>query len=276
MQSVAAMTPEEYLLLNEIISRRFGICFPEARRQLLESRLRPRLEALHLPRFRDYYLRLKVDANDEFHRLAELITNNETYFFREPRQLEALFGEALGLARHNGALRILSAGCSSGEEPYTLGIFARSHAAELLGTRIEIDAIDIDESRIAMAQAAEYGRTSLRSLQLAEIDGLFVTAGTDRWSLKPLYRSGVRFTWGNLLELSAIPRPAGEYDVIFCRNVLIYFSERALDHAVSNFATLLRPGGLLFLGATESIIGLSESFETLRLGQTLVYRRAGP
>jgi chemotaxis protein methyltransferase CheR len=275
MQSVTAMTQEEYLLLNELISGRFGICFPEARRPLLENRLRPRLEALHLRRFWDYYLHLQCDNNGEYRRLAELITNNETYFFRETQQLETLFGETLSLARRDGALRILSAGCSSGEEPYTLRIFARSQAAELLGTRVEIDAIDIDPSRIAMAEAAEYGRTSLRSLQLADIDRLFAVVGANRWSLKPLYRSGVRFAWGNLLDLSTFPRPAGGYDVVFCRNVLIYFSDGALRHAVRNFAALLRPGGLLFLGASESIIGLSESFETIRFGRTLLYRRVG-
>lgn len=275
MQTVAAMTQEEYLLLNELISGRFGVCFPEARRPLLENRLRPRLEALHLRRYWDYYLHLQCNGNGEYHRLAELITNNETYFFRETQQLEALFGEALGLARRGGALRILSAGCSSGEEPYSLGIFAR-HAAGLLGTRLEIEAIDIDPGRIAMARAAEYGRTSLRALQLVDIDRLFAVLGPNRWSLKPLYRSGIRFAWGNLLDLASIQLPAGGYDALFCRNVLIYFSESALRQAVSNFAALLRPGGLLFLGASESIIGVSESFETLRFGRTLAYRRVGP
>jgi chemotaxis protein methyltransferase CheR len=277
MDPISPMTQEEYLLLDELISERFGICFPEARRQILESRLRPRLEALNLRRFRDYYVHLQRDANGEYRRLAELITNNETYFFREPRQVEGLFETMPDLVRPGGTLRLLSAGCSSGEEPYTIGISARSRThAGLLGIRMEIDAIDIDASRIVMAQAAEYGRTSLRSLTPADIDGFFVTAGADRWSLKPHYRSGIRFAWGNLLDLSAVPRQAGAYDVIFCRNVLIYFSDRAIRLAVRNFASLLRPGGLLFLGAAESIIGLSESFETLRLGQTLAYRRIGP
>ncbi len=273
MDAVAAMTQEEYLLLNELISGRFGISFPEARRQLLESRLRPRLEALRLRRFWDYYLHLQCDFNGERYRLAELVTNNETYFFREPQQLEALFGEALGLAVRGGALRILSAGCSSGEEPYTLGILARANFHRLLGTSVQIEAIDIDPSRLAMAEAAEYGRTALRTLEPDAIERYFAAAAPGRWLLKPLYRSGVRFAWGNLLDLSTLAAPAAGYDAIFCRNVFIYFSESALRQAVRNFAALLRPGGLLFLGASESIIGLSECFETLRLGRTLVYQR---
>jgi chemotaxis protein methyltransferase CheR len=274
--AVAAMTQEEYLLLNELISGRYGICFPESRRQMLESRLRPRLEALHLRRFRDYYLHLQCEQNGEYHRLAEVVTNNETYFFRERQQLETLLGEAPGLACRAGALRILSAGCSSGEEPYSVGILARLHAERLAGLRVEIDAVDIDPRCIALAQRAEYGRAALRALSPGEIERHFLAAGPELWSLKPAYRHGIRFAWGNLLDPATLPRPAAGYDAVLCRNVLIYFAESALRRAVSHFAALLRPGGLLFLGAAESIIGLSDRFDTLRLGGGIAYRRCEP
>jgi chemotaxis protein methyltransferase CheR len=274
--AVSAMTQEEYLLLNELISGRYGICFPESRRQMLESRLRPRLEALHLRRFRDYYLHLQCEQNGEYHRLAEVVTNNETYFFREPQPLETLLGEALDMTCRAGALRVLSAGCSSGEEPYTLGILARLHAERLAGLRLEIDAVDIDPRCIALAQRAEYGRTSLRALQPDEIEKHFLAAGPEHWKLKPSYRHGIRFAWGNLLDPGTLPRPAGGYDAVLCRNVLIYFAESAIQRAVAHFAALLRPGGLLFLGAAESIIGLSDRFEALRLGNGITYRRREP
>lgn len=266
------MNQEEYLLLNELITRRFGITFPEARRQLLESRLRPRLEELHLRSFREYYLLLQCNVNGEAHRLAESVTNNETYFFRESRQLETLFTEASSLAGPAGSLRVLSVGCSSGEEPYSLAILARKQSRSLSGIRLDIHAVDLDASRIAMARQAEYGRASLRALAESEIACHFDPQGAERWALKPSYRQGVRFAWGNLLDLRTLPSVETGFDAVFCRNVLIYFADSALQQAVRNFAELLRPGGLLFLGASESIIGLSKDFETLRLGGGIAYR----
>ena len=112
------MSSEEYLLLNEHISGRFGISFSEPRRQVLEIRLRPRLKALRLRSFRDYYLYLQCDTNGESQKLAEAVTNNETYFFREPEVLSDLLAAAPGLAGRDGTLRVLCAGCSSaGAEP---------------------------------------------------------------------------------------------------------------------------------------------------------------
>lgn len=271
-----AMTSEEYLLLNEHISGRFGISFSEPRRQVLEIRLRPRLKALRLRSFRDYHLYLQCDTNGESQKLAEAVTNNETYFFREPDLLGDLLDAAPGLAGRGGTLRVLSAGCSSGEEPYTLTLLAQARAAGSGTVRLDIDAVDIDHSRLALARQAEYGRSSLRLLQPEEIDRYFTAAGPGRWSLKPKLRGSIRFAWGNLIDLSTLPIPAGTCDAVLCRNVLIYFSEEAVHRAVESFAALLRPGGLLLLGATESIIGLSSRFETVRLGRGICYRRTGP
>jgi chemotaxis protein methyltransferase CheR len=267
------MSNEEYLLFNELIASELGITFPEHKREMLEARLRGRLRSLHLPRFLDYYLHLQSDANGERRRLAELVTNNETYFFREPQQLEALFSE---IARAPGRpLRILSAGCSSGEEPYSLAMMARLNGLGLGPGGLQIDAFDVDASRIEMARAAEYGRSSLRAVTLEQLDQYFRPLRDDLWSLREPFREGVRFAWGNILDLSSFPS-AGPYDVVFCRNVLIYFSEEALRSAVRCFARVLRPGGLLFLGVSESIIGLSEQLETVRLARAIAYRRVGP
>ena len=279
---VCAMSQEEYLLLNELVSCQFGIAFPEHKRDFFEARLRPRLQALHLRRFFDYYLLLQCDRNGERQRLVELVTNNETFFFRETAQFEAFFEEAARTPRGGRKLRLLCAGCSSGEEPYTLAIFAQQNILTRSGSAVEIDAFDVDASRIEMARRAEYGRAALRSLTptqvaryLARVTPTRVTptqVTPERWSLKPFYRAGVRFAPGNILELASF-QPGAPYDAVFCRNVLIYFSEPALHRAVDHFAAVLRPGGLLFLGAAESIIGLSHRFETARLSRSIVYRK---
>jgi len=265
------MTREEYLLLNEFITEQFGLTFPEHKREMLESRLRPRLKALHLARYWDYYLYLQIDRDGERARLAEAVTNNETFFFRETHQFEDFF-ERLSEERSARPLRVLCAGCSSGEEPYTLGIFARLSSIRLGGRQLEVDAFDIDGSRIATGRQAEYGRSSLRALTPEQVSRYLVAAGTDRWELRAPYRSGVGFSVGNILDPASYPG-SGPYDALFCRNVLIYFSESALRRAVQNFARMLRPGGLLFLGAAESIIGLSDRFETVRFPHTIAYRR---
>jgi len=272
------LTQEVYLLLNELIAGRYGIEFPEHRKEILEARLRPRVETLHLPGFWDYYLHLCAETNGEHQRLAELVTNNETFFFRETQQLECFLTEVAPRLKPAGRLRVLCAGCSSGEEPFTLGILAKPGAQEAVA--LEIDAFDIDAVRIAAARRGEYGRNALRLLSPEQLEIYFQVTSfqanePERWTLRPEYRTDVRFAWGNIVEPSTFAG-GGLYDAVFCRNVFIYFSAAALLRAVASFAAVLRPGGLLFLGASESIIGLSDRFETVRLPATIAYRKASP
>jgi chemotaxis protein methyltransferase CheR len=270
------MGREELELLNEVISKQFGLWFPEHKREILVSRLAPRLKFLHLRRFIDYYLYLQYDLEGEREHLARLLTNNETYFFRETRQFTALFQQGLNELESNGSklrsLRCLSAGCSSGEEPYTLSIFAQQYAHLLAGARLEIHAFDIDTDRLDSALKAIYGPSSLRALDADDIRRYFTERDIHRWELQAGYRETVRFRVGNIMDLRSFRRPQ-PYDVLFCRNALIYFSEEALHRAIDNFAQVLRPGGLLFLGHAESIIGVSRQFETVRLGNCIAYRR---
>ncbi|MFQ5525780.1 MAG: CheR family methyltransferase [Thermoanaerobaculia bacterium] len=275
LSEVRAMTDEEHRLLNEFVSNLYGIAFPNERRQLLESRLKPRLQALEMNRFMDYYLRLQYSFDDEVTEFTQLITNNESYFFRETRQFDALLEEAWPQLTEDVTgrpVRVLCAGCSSGEEPYTLRIFSELQAHPTPRRKLEIDGFDIDAERLETAKMAVYGQNSLRATGESQIRRFFTRTGSERYSLNDPMRRGVRFSMGNILDVSAYPR-AGSYDVLFCRNVLIYFSERALHRAIENFARAVRPGGYLFLGHAESIIGLSESFETVRFERCIAYRR---
>lgn len=275
LSEVREMTDAEHRLLNEFVSNLYGIEFSNERRRLLESRLKPRLQALDMDRYMDYYLLLQYGLEDELPTFTRLITNNESYFFRETRQFDALFDEAwteLAQVANNGSpVRILCAGCSSGEEPYTLNIFHESHrlASHL---PIQIDAVDIDAERIAAAKKAEYTQSSLRATSEQQIRRFFSRTGSNLYRLNAPLLENTRFELGNILDLATFPAP-GRYDALFCRNVLIYFSEHALHRAIDNFAGALRPGGLLFLGHAESIIGLSNAFETVRFERCIAYRR---
>jgi chemotaxis protein methyltransferase CheR len=288
------MTGDEHLLLNELITAAIGVSFPEHKREMLECRLRPRLQALRLPTYLDYYFLLQAGSPGEMERLAELVTNNETYFFRETAPFEALFDQALPDLRPGaaspGALRVLLAGCSSGEEAYTLSIVARQHFVQLAGTALTIDAFDVDRSRVEAARRGEYGRISFRATSAEQLERYFLAAtpapapapvpaprptpapAPERWAVRPLLRGGVRFFHGNILDAGSFAAPLA-YDAVFCRNVLIYFSEPALHRAVDNFAAVLRHGGLLLLGHSESIIGMSPCFATVRLRNLIAYRR---
>ena len=270
--SIRPLTPEEHQLLNELISERLGICFPDTKRSALEAKLRPRLKALRLHRYLDYYLLLQYDFAAEAESLTSLITNNETYFFRETYQFEALFESGLELLDRGGfnrLPRVLCAGCSSGEEPYSLAIFSHEH---LPGKALTIDAFDIDGSRLERAATAAYGPHSLRAASERQIRDFFERSGSEQYELLPRYRERIRFSRGNILDIDTWPQVSG-YDVVFCRNVLIYFSEEAVHRAIDNFARALRPGGLLFLGHAESIIGVSPRFDAVRLKRCIAYQR---
>ncbi len=274
-QGIAPLTPEELALLNEFLSSKFGLVFPEHKREILASRLEPRLRFHHVHRYIDYYLLLQYDLDRELDPLTRAVTNNESYFFRELAQLESLKGERVAELMTGGArgeLRILSAGCSSGEEPYSINIHVRGSALGLLASNLRIDAVDLDSERLEMGRQALYRPHSLRTLSEEQIGRYFIRREPEVFELRKTFRRGVHFRHGNIID----PRTwTGfvSYDVIFCRNVLIYFSEAALKTAIETFTRLLRPGGLLFLGHSESIIGLTQAFHVERLDQCIAYRR---
>ena len=270
------LSDEEFYLLNEVIEARLGLCFPEHKRTILEARLRPRIQTLHLASFMDYYMLLQSNPDDEVGELAKLATNNETYFFRERGQFEALIGDGAAQLRSNlaspGKLRILCAGCSSGEEAYTISFYFKDHAAQVQGLEAHIDAFDVDSDRLGIARRSTCRPRSLREMTDSQIHRYLTQTEPDTHEVKPEYRTGVHFAVGNLIDVTTFQRPL-PYDVVFCRNVLIYFSDKMLRRAIDNFSSVLRPGGLLFLGHSESIIGMTNRFETARMAGSIIYRR---
>ncbi len=273
-----AMDDEAYHLLNELLERRFGLSFPPHRRPTLETRLQPRLRALNLGSFLDYYATLLVPGAPEYRHLANAVTNNETYFFRETDQFEALIGAGLAeLARAPAVadrLRILSAGCSSGEEAFTLSFYADRAWSGGGRLPVEVDAFDLDAERVAIAQRGECRARSLRQMTPEQVGRYLTRLGEDSWQVRPAWRQRVAFAAGNIVELGTFRRPL-TYDAVFCRNVLIYFSEQSLRRAVRNFLAVLRPGGLLFLGHSESVIGMFPELPAVRVGDVIAYRKEG-
>jgi len=271
--TLVRLEDEAYHLLNEFMEQRLGLHFPEHRRPILESRLQPRLQMLNLENFLDYYMLLQAAGNGELRQLARAVTNNETYLFRETGQFDALFDHALpDLRSHSvlqNTLRVLSAGCSSGEEAFTISFYAKDRVPLL---PIQIEAFDLDEDRLGIARRGSCRSRSLRQMSPAQIERYLIAEGDERFTIRERYRAGVTFRFGNLVDARSFA-PQAPYDVVFCRNVLIYFSNRAMRQAIQNLAGVLRPGGLLFLGHSESIVGMFSNLETTRLGEVIGYRK---
>jgi chemotaxis protein methyltransferase CheR len=276
MASALRMNAEEFSLLNEYLSAHFGLNFPDHKKEILEFGLRPRLEALGLRTFMEYYILLQYSSGGEKDQLARAVTNNETYFFRETLQLEALFTEGIDALKRDvateGILSVLCAGCSSGEEAYTISIFAKENQFRMWGMDVRIYAFDLDNTRLEVARNGLYGASSFRMVDDDKMERYFTKPRDGMRQVKGGYKSDIIFGWGNILDLYSYYKGV-PFDIIFCRNVLIYFSEASLHRAVENFAKCLRPGGILFLGHSESIIGLTDLFEPFRLGPCIVYRR---
>jgi chemotaxis protein methyltransferase CheR len=268
--------PGDFKLLTDLIQERFGLTLQGARQEIFASRLAPRLRELHLDSPRDYYeyLRFHPERDAEFARLPAMVTNNETYFFREPHQFELLIKHVLPgrrAALRTRPLRILSAGCSSGEEAYSLAIALHEAGLPLSGVSWEIDACDLNPDRIARAREGTYEETSLRACDPDARRRYFTEEGR-RFHVKERYKSGLRFFQANLLA------PNGQlgwavYDAILCRNLLIYFGETAFDSVIKLFARSLVPDGYLFLGHSESLIDRTSEFEPVVDG-SVIYRKA--
>lgn len=270
------LNDEEWKLISDLINAHFGLVFQAARRGLLEQRLRARVERLKLSSFAEYYryLARHPDRQSELRELPHIITNNETYFFRESHQFKVLttnvLPELMPVLRER-PLRILSAGCSSGDEVYSIVISLQEGGLQPAMVGWQIDACDLNSLRVQQAQEAVYEPASLRACDevmrrtyFEERDGRFV--------LRPKHRKGTLFFEANLAAQRLV-LPHAPYDVIFCRNVLIYFSETAFDAAISRFHGALAEHGYLFLGHAESLIGRRDDFRPVRLQSSIVYQK---
>lgn len=268
----------EWKLLTDVIQERFGLTFDGVRCEILEARLQPRMRELHLPSLRDYYhyLRFHPERDAEFDRLTPLITNNETYFFREAHHFDILVRHIVPERREalrQRPLRVLSAGCSSGEEAYSIVIALQNGGLELAGVRWEVDGCDLNADRVAQARAGVYDAASLRACDEEARRRYFREVG-GRYHLRERHRKDVRFFQANL-GASNGGLAFGSYDAVFCRNMLIYFSEQAFDSAIARFSRLLCPGGYLLLGHSESLLDRVSDFVPVSFGTGVVYRK-GP
>ncbi|MEN3027447.1 MAG: protein-glutamate O-methyltransferase CheR [Chlorobiota bacterium] len=260
--------------LREFIYQLSGIYIADNRHYFLKARLLRRLEALGMRSFEEYY-DLITDpgplAAQERQELLNSIVVTETQFFRSPEQFTALAQHVLPeLACKQQHLRFWSAGCATGEEAYSLAMVVVSQRERVLSAHsVEVFATDLSSEAIAKAQAGRYLPVHLRGLPEEYRD--FVRERYGEYEVVPTVRSLVRFAVLNLLDATSV-RSMAPVDVLFCRNVLLYFTPEVRRQVVATLVEVLRPGGYLFLGVTETLSGLVEGqLQLVHFPRTLAY-----
>jgi len=275
-----AMTDEHFAKLSKIIYERSGIHFQENKKYLLESRLGRRVQELEMDDYEQYiaFITIGPYRDDEFQEMFNRITINETSFFRNDPQLKVF--ETLALpkileARSNEKrLRIWSAACSTGEEPFSLAmILHRTLGIRLADWRIEILGTDISDKALKVAHDGVYASYAVRSTSKLMLDRYF-TEKTGRFELDPEIRSMVSFETLNLKDRLGARRH-GKWDVIFCRNVLIYFDEKMKQQVVQTFHEQMADDAWLFIGHSESIRDLNVALEPVPAPEGFCHRKIG-
>ncbi len=267
---------EHYRKLSSLIYDRTGLFFGENSRFFLEKRIELRMTSLNLKGLDEYirYLMFDSDSEKEWDALIATITTNETYFMREERQLKCFKEDILPeivKKRAGSKIRIWSAGCSSGEEPYSIVILIKESKC-VPENNVEILATDINSRVVNKAKEGVYGESSFRSVDEKFKTRWFTPDGEQKWRIKDEIKARVIFQKFNLFELDRYAL-LGNFDVIFCRNVIIYFDMEAKVKVVERFYDKLNNGGYLLLGHSESLISVTEKFKLIHLPSDLVYRK---
>jgi chemotaxis protein methyltransferase CheR len=272
-------THEALRLIRDLIYDETGNRFDDESLYLLRRRLGPRLGALALPDFPAYYRYLRGTSGEarrgEIDEIADRVTTNETYFFRESYQLDAFSGELLprlaALKARSRRLHVWSAGCSTGEEVYTIAMLILESGL-FPGWDVRVFGSDLSRRVLKVARAAEYGSGAFRVTEAERVTRWFEPCG-QKQRVRAEVRALCRFGQINLVDpdMAAV---LGEVDVAFCRNVLIYFDQQSRRRVIETIERKLSPGGYLLLGHSESLAGLSQGFELVHLPTDMVYRRS--
>ena len=263
----------EFRQLRDAIRERFGIYYDDTKQFLLQSRLQTRLVKRSVPDFTRYYwwLMTHPERQAEWDELASVLSNNETYFFRERAQLDVLAGEVIDNAVRNrsGKLRVWSSACSTGEEPFSLAM-TLLESYRLISSNVRILASDISPRALEKSAMGFYRELSFRSTP-PELIQKYFRPFSGGFMISDDVKRMVEFFRINLLDEQAVAK-VGPVDAIFCRNVLIYFDKPTQKRVVEAFARVLRPGGYLFLGHAESIMRLTNLYEPVITPKAIYYR----
>ncbi len=273
---IKRLTEDEFKKFAKLIYDESGIFLKETKLTLLSNRLRKRLQALNLMEYSEYYNYLQTLSGDskrkEIEELIDVVSTNETYFFRNERQFEALtkvtFPE-LSKVITNRKLRIWSAACSTGEEPYTMAICVLESMNLFPGWNIEILATDIAPSVLEFAKIGEYSGRRIEKVPPELLKKYFNQRNDnpEYYTVKDELKKLVKFSYLNFFQ-SKFP---ADIDVIFCRNVMIYFDKEHQKSLVANFYKSIKDHGFLYIGHSETLHTISDDFNYRKILESPVY-----
>lgn len=266
------MSPEEFDYISTLLRSRSGLVLTQDKAYLLESRLMPIARKNELQSVDDLIGKMRQVSDDTLvTEVVEAMTTNESFFFRDQKPFDLFRDEILpGLIERRNttkSFRIWCAAASSGQEPYSLSILLKEAAAQLPNWRTEIVGTDISMDILAKAKSGNYTQFEVqRGLPITLLVKYFEKVD-DQWQIKPEIRQMVTYKYFNLLDDL---KPLGSFDVVFCRNVLIYFDQPTKTKVLSGIADMMPSDGLLFLGGAETVLGISDRFKPVK-GQRGVY-----
>ena len=271
-----ALSDDQLGQVTQLIYRWTGMMFARGKRYYIERRVAERIRRRGCPDARGYLALLGIDAGER-ETLINAFTINETYFFREAHQLAALSGAILpdivSRKRPGDLVRIWSVPCSTGDEAYSIAIWLLERWPWVDAYNVEIIGSDIDTAALDAARAGRFAARALGRLPPHMVESYFEAERHHRRRIIDDLRQSVRFTPANLCDAASL-EGLGRFDVVFCRNVLIYFDDASRLLAARNLHDRLVPGGYLCLGHSESMGRISDSFTMVRLDDAIVYRRA--
>jgi chemotaxis protein methyltransferase CheR len=269
------ITADELRKFCDYLYRHTGIAYGEDKRFYIERRIADRMKVVGSITFSAYMGLLRAGAG-ETEQLINSFTVNETYFYREDNQLRclsrSLLPEVVGRRRPGDLVRIWSVPCSTGEEPYSIAIWLLENWAMVDAYNIEIVGSDIDTRVLAAAALGEYGERALSRLHPELVERYFELRAPGQRQIINDLRESVKFTQTNLVD-AAMMAAQGRFDIVFCRNLLIYFDDASRLAGSHNLFEALAPGGFICLGHSESMARISDRFDVRRFEDAIVYQR---
>ena len=269
------MNVTDFEIIAQLLKERSGLALNKEKAYLLESRLNPVARKWNFSGFDELAQAIRTKGDEALLvDVTEAMTTNESFFFRDQKPFDQfndmVLPHLLEARAAKRSFRVWSAACSSGQEPYTLAMLLQEHADKLAGWRVEIVATDLSNEILDKAKEGLYSQFEVqRGLPITHLVKYFVQVG-DRWQIEDSLRKMIKFQPFNLLgDLSEL----GKFDVVFCRNVLIYFDTPTKTKVLNGIADLLPADGFLYLGGAETVLGTTDRFEIMQ-GQRGIYSLA--